>query len=1699
MKFKKVVNNTKFFIMKTQLNNWKNKVGGIMILFLSLFFSVNVFSQCTFPTGCDDVALAAVIGSCDATFNLPNPSTDATNGSCAVGAIYLHFLNDVDVSGDNTLAGSSYTLPVGVHTLIYSIPDGDDAETDIDDQCTFAVEVSETGVNTIACNDQIQVTLNSDCEVFVTPDMVMEGDACYNYYTLEVEDAAGNELPFTAFDDVPNPDVEAGTYIDAPGTYAVTVISPFGLRCWSSIVVEDKIPLALNCGNFDVYCSQDDLPGSALNLACEVETFALSTTVDDTTFYDLTFTPVDGSSINRIELLMNITIEDVSTLKAILVDPNGVEREVFDLTSTFELCHEGNLDIVFSDDGTLPNSNFNSAIACGQGISVAFCGSYEPADAFSIYNGTSGVGVWELQLVNSDATDNPVTAFESTLSAEFYDLTIPFPTDGSWTLNSDGTYSLDLANNCGPYLATYVDEDVENSDCDVVDSQNTMKQKVRTWTVFGPAAASSTCQQFITVLRWDPDPVTGDIFWPKSYDGQAGNFPALSCRSLFKENDPTGAIDPTFINPVDTVPTPALTGRPYAKFGSLERCGNIQFNYTDTKFRINCTFTFKVLRKWTALDWCTGEIHTYDQIIKVTDNEGPVVTCQTDFREYSTDPYECKRDLALPVPYNFGDQATDGPLVTFECGRDTWTYEVEYLFDDEVTECTEECSPPESIAGFVNDNVYRSGTATNGLPIYSISDVPKGCSWIRYVFTDECGNETECRTEIRVVDDIKPSPVCIEYTVATFDESGCANIYAYSFDNESWDNCQVLDFRARELNSNDDYQSELQFCCADGYYCDEEIMIELIVFDGDLGDDLDNLQSLSNVPECINYNNCMVRLSFQDKIPPYFDNSPGDLDTILDCDADAITEQWLRDNFKSRLLPKDNLDHCNPLDPVVSGTLPFAHDGGCDGASRSYTWTIDDGCGNTATYTQRVNFGNADELEEDDINWPDYVNPILVDCADLDDSNGDPLSPAAIQAIGGYAHERPNASDVDCSVTAITYDDQYFPDVDDDGVCAKILRTWVVIDWCAYDASTGAGEFTRTQIIKLIDTDAPNVNAGVNVTCDDMVYNTDDNECEPFVKILLSASDMCTATEDLEWVVFVYKCSESATGTADEVHYGPSISDNYSHGYHTILVQVTDACGNVTERETTFLVEDCRTPTPYCIAELVITMDQGSGQTGIWASDFDQGSVDDCGNCSNYSGGDLIFAFNEDATENESIIYTCDEHFPNGESTYIDTLDMWVIDGNGNGDFCTVVLIVQNNNACEGTGGNSRVEGTIMSELNETVDLSMVTLTSTDPISEFPVQVVTGADGEFDFTNVPSGHSFVIDADKDSDIKNGVSTIDIVRIQRHIMGITNLDSPYKLIAADANNSSTISAGDIATIRRVILGVITEFPNGQDSWRVIDANQTFSNNNAPFPFSEVINIDNLSGNMSGQDFMAIKIGDVDNSAELSAGTETEVRSSVVMTSDNVALTAGELVSIPMSIGSMDEILGLQFSLQYDVNLMDIESIESGLLTIDESNLGFASEGVMTFSWNEVTPTKITNEDVLFTINARAKAESNVQEALVINSRVTSAEVYNENLQPSNITFELRNGDLVSNGYDLLQNVPNPFESETTISFVLPSASAASLTVFDVNGKVVQKVVGDYEKGMNNVSFDASTFGTSGILYYQLETDKYTSTKKMIYLK
>jgi hypothetical protein len=91
------------------------------------------------------------------------------------------------------------------------------------------------------------------------------------------------------------------------------------------------------------------------------------------------------------------------------------------------------------------------------------------------------------------------------------------------------------------------------------------------------------------------------------------------------------------------------------------------------------------------------------------------------------------------------------------------------------------------------------------------------------------------------------------------------------------------------------------------------------------------------------------------------------------------------------------------------------------------------------------------------------------------------------------------------------------------------------------------------------------------------------------------------------------------------------------------------------------------------------------------------------------------------------------------------------------------------------------------------------------------------------------------------------------------------------------------------------------------------------------------------------------------------------------------------------------------------------------------------------------------------------------------------------------------ETIPEDFYLSQNYPNPFNPSTKIDFILPEEIKVKLTVFNILGEKVMKVLDQkLASGNHTVEIDGSHLA-SGTYFYALEAGNYTSIMKMILLK
>ncbi|HAQ38622.1 MAG TPA: T9SS type A sorting domain-containing protein [Saprospiraceae bacterium] len=935
----------------------------------------------------------------------------------------------------------------------------------------------------------------------------------------------------------------------------------------------------------------------------------------------------------------------------------------------------------------------------------------------------------------------------------------------------------------------------------------------------------------------------------------------------------------------------------------------------------------------------------------------------------------------------------------------------------------------------ITDDVFKGPLG------YGIRNLPVDTTWLVYTITDACGHQTMAFTEIVIDDNQAPTAVCEKHTVVTLTDGGESKIFAETFDDGSWDNCAIDRFEVKRQSTNCDKPQDLQFGSEINVCCEDVGTTVWVVF---------RVYDIYG-----NWNECVTDVIVQDKRPPVNVYCPANV--TLNCGQDYNNLNLTGGNATFS-------DNCGSL--VVTKT-DYPNIGTCGTGSVRRVWTATDPAGLTASCTQWIYLNAPPPLTAAMVQWPGNKN--VQGCSPADahpDDTGWPVVP-----------------DHPCRDLGISYTDQLIT-AEASGSCRKILREWKIADWCQTPPYTYV---TRTQEIILNENVKP-----VFVTCADDIVNNPLNDCEAIIELSASATDNCTPQNLLK---YRWEIDLNGNGTIDFSGLGNQIDRVFPSGNHKVKFIVQDECGNTSTCQANVSNIDTKAPTPICVSNITTTM-MSTGMIEFFAKDFnhcvcEKGSFDNC-----TPKDQIRFAFSSDVND-DSRIFTCAD-IPNGIAATFN-LNVYAFDLAGNYDFCMVQLVIMDNvNACpDAPDAQGKLAGKVISP-------------DWTGMKEFPVKLLreddligskmTDQSGYYVFSDLDYYKKYKIFPQKADEVTDGVTTLDLVMIQQHLLGINALNSPYKLIAADASNSESVSGADLLDIRNIILGKTAEYP-ANDSWRFVRSNHVFEDPEQPWDYREDFVVDELYLDSDSIYFIGVKIGDVNLSAtSLNGGLQIETRSmdELVLEMDEKHFKKGDLLRIPVRLAENADLLGMQFTLQIDPELLKMTNMGSGAIKIDGNNYHQKSGlGMTTFSWNASTPLELNAGDELFIVELVAIKDGYLCQAIDINSILTKTEAYNQNMEIMDIRLDKRN----SIGEDVVvyQNIPNPFNNFTEISFDLPKAMFTELLIIDTDGKTIFSQKGHYSKGRNTITIQKEIFRAEGVYFYQIITEKGIVTKKMIFIK
>lgn len=352
---------------------------------------------------------------------------------------------------------------------------------------------------------------------------------------------------------------------------------------------------------------------------------------------------------------------------------------------------------------------------------------------------------------------------------------------------------------------------------------------------------------------------------------------------------------------------------------------------------------------------------------------------------------------------------------------------------------------------------------------------------------------------------------------------------------------------------------------------------------------------------------------------------------------------------------------------------------------------------------------------------------------------------------------------------------------------------------------------------------------------------------------------------------------------------------------------------------------------------------------------------------------------------------------------------------------------------------------------------------------------------------------------KNDDPLNGVSTFDLVLINRHIIGLQLFNKTWKYIAADANNSGTLTTLDIIELRKLILGIYDTLPKST-SWKFMIAGCALDSLN-PFnsacPSALVFDPDYMPEEMN---FLGIKTGDVNGNASAdSLVASPESRESAGLLLPGVYLAAGETLDLPVSPAQAAEWIACQWALEWDPALLSIDAVLPGALPgVDENAQAQPRPGLLRFSWFDAHPHWLMPGQALCTLRVRALKPVHLPEALQFADAGFRAEAYAADGSVTPLQFRFGAPGITPAGNAVFAPQPNPTQGAAVFPFCLAEPGEIALEIFDTEGQLIYHVVQTGEAGNGALEWPAGAGLPAGVYAWRVKVGKTTKTGRLLRL-
>lgn len=603
--------------------------------------------------------------------------------------------------------------------------------------------------------------------------------------------------------------------------------------------------------------------------------------------------------------------------------------------------------------------------------------------------------------------------------------------------------------------------------------------------------------------------------------------------------------------------------------------------------------------------------------------------------------------------------------------------------------------------------------------------------------------------------------------------------------------------------------------------------------------------------------------------------------------------------------------------------------------------------------------------------------------------------------------------------------------------------------------------------------------------CTDTTFCFDPGSCSSGTVVLSVEAVTGCGTPKIN---YSYRIDLGNNGSIDIQSTEDTLREVLPAGTHQVLWRATDVCGNLSQGCSYLVtVKDCIPPNLLCVSGLTKNLLVPDCIASFNAEDFILTAGDNCTPKAQLKYGIRRPGNGSGFPADTSLTFTkCEQgQYP---------VQIWVRDENGLANSCNSYVVVQDNTGfciCEQSAGIF-FQGCARSADSARLDEYSIRAT----LAGMPLQapafsdtlVVDSQDSCYNagFLDLPlnGAYSGSVWATRSGTPLEGVSTFDLVLINRHILGQQPLENFYQVLAADVNRSNSISTFDIIEIRKLILGLYDSLPQ-VPVWRMIrpvpdPLNLTaFAEVRDTYPFS-VPNLyfDTLFPQLN---FVGIKMGDANANATFhSPRVEDRGGVPLLLMPDNPALDAGQGCWVAFRLSENIALEGWQLALHTDPERVEIHDVRG----VPPQCVAVLPSGELRVACLPDAPAVFSAGDALFEVLVSAKTAGQLSGALRLGREHLVPEVYPANAQagrPLDFRFERPTTSAV---WSVASPQPNPFSAKTTFAFSLEAPADVLLEIFDLSGKPVFRALRRLEAGRQEWVLSGEELPVSGVYLYRV---------------